>query len=64
MNVKILLYTFFIMISALTFAGINFNNFFRKGKVFEAKMFYTIISVISGYILTNFVIDFIGITFN
>lgn len=64
MNYKIYLYSFFIILSALTFASINFNNFFKKDKVFEAKIFFIIISIISGYLLTNFVIDITGFSFN
>ncbi len=64
MNYKIILYTFFIMLSALTFSGINFNNFFKKNKIIEAKLFFIFISVISGYILTNFVIDFLNLSLN
>ncbi|MFI3260737.1 MAG: DUF1146 family protein [bacterium] len=61
MNYKIYLYVFFILISSLTYAGINFNSFFKKGKVFEARMFFSIISIITGYLLTNFVLDFINL---
>lgn len=60
-NIKLMLYTFFILVSALTFSAINFNNFFKKEKIFEAKVFFTIISIISGYLLTNFVIDFLNL---
>lgn len=61
MNIKMIMYAVFTLISALTFAGVNFNNFFKSGRIFEAKMFFLIISIISGYLLTNFVIDFINL---
>lgn len=64
MNIKLLIYTFFILVSALTFSAINFNNFFKTNKIFEAKVFFIMLSLISGYLLTNFVIDFLGLTFN
>lgn len=61
MNVKMIMYAVFTLISALTFSAVNFNNFFKVGKVFEAKVFFLIISIISGYLITNFVIDFTGL---
>ncbi len=61
MNIRVILYAVFTLISALTFAGVNFNNFFKKGRVFEAKVFFLIISIVSGYLITNFVIDCVGV---
>lgn len=57
-----LLYTFFIVLSVMVFSAINFNNFFKANKTLEANIFVIMLSVIFGYILTNFVIDFLSVS--
>jgi len=56
---KALLYVLFTLISAYILSSINYNNFFKKNKIIEAKIFVILLSFIMSYLLTNFVTDFI-----
>lgn len=49
-------------ISAFAISGINFNGLFKKDKIIEARVFVIIISLVLGYLLANFILDFINIT--
>ncbi|MBR1413733.1 MAG: DUF1146 family protein [Bacilli bacterium] len=60
MNYKVLLYVFFMMLSAFVLNGVNFNNFFRTGRKLEANIFILMLCMMMSYLLTNFVWDFIG----
>lgn len=62
MNYHVLIYAFCITICVIVISAINFNNFFKKGKEIEANMFVVIISLIMGYLLGEFVINFLNIT--
>lgn len=56
---KALLYVLFTLISAYILSSINYNNFFKKNKIIEAKIFVILLSFIMSYLITNFVTDFI-----
>lgn len=56
--IKIIIYIVSIMASIFTVSGINFNNFFKKGHIWEARFFVVIISFIMGYLLAEFIINF------
>lgn len=56
---KALLYVLFTMLSAYILSSINYKNFFKKNKIWEAKIFVILLSFIMSYLLTNFVTDFI-----
>lgn len=56
---KALLYVLFTLISAYILSSINYRNFFKKNKIWEAKIFVILLSFIMSYLLTNFVTDFI-----
>jgi len=56
---KALLYVLFTLISAYILSSINYNNFFKKNKIVEARLFVILLSFIMSYLLTNFVTDFI-----
>lgn len=58
--VKALLYVLFTLISAYILSSINYNNFFKKNKIIEAKIFIILLSLIMSYLITNFVVDFIS----
>lgn len=59
MNYKIYLYAFFILLSAFAVSGINFDSFIKTHRKWEARVLVIILSFILGYLLTNFVIDFV-----
>ena len=62
MNYKLILYIIMVLLSTYTLSGINFNNFFKKNKVVEAKIFVISLGIIMGYLLTNFIVDFIEVS--
>ncbi len=61
MEVNLLLYIFFTFVSAFGLSGINWNKVIKSGKVLEVKVLVMVLSFSFGYLLTNFVIDFLNI---
>lgn len=61
MLVKLLLYIFFTFVSAFGLSGVNFSGIIKSGKVIESKVFVMVLSFSFGYLLTNFVLDFLNI---
>lgn len=59
---KVSIYILSILISIFAVSGINFNNFFKKNYKYEAKIFIIIICLCLGYLLGNFIIEFIEIS--
>ena len=59
MLVKLLLYIFFTFVSAFGLSGVNFSGIIKSGKVIEAKVLVMVLSFSFGYLLTNFVLDFL-----
>ncbi len=56
------LYIICSFIAAFAISGINFNGLFKKDKVLESRVFVIVISLSLGYLLTNFLMDFINLT--
>ncbi len=61
MPVKLILYIFFTFVSAFGLSGVNFNGIIKSGKTLEAKVIVMVLSFSLGYLLTNFVLDFLNI---
>lgn len=61
MNYKILLYAMFTMISAFGLTSLNFENIVKKNKYWETRVLVMVLSFSLGYLLTNFVIDFLNL---
>ena len=40
----------------------NFNNFFKKNHVWEARLFVLVISCIMGYLFGSFIIEFLNVS--
>lgn len=62
MNYKVFIYIITVLLSTYTLSSINFNNFFKKNKIIEARIFILLLSFIMGYLLTNFITDFIEVS--
>ena len=62
MNYKVILYVITVLLSTYTLSGINFSNFFKRNKLLESKIFIISMSMIMGYLLTNFIVDFIEVS--
>lgn len=61
MLVKLLLYIFFTFVSAFGLSGVNFSGIIKSEKIIEAKVLVMVLSFSFGYLLTNFVLDFLNI---
>ncbi len=59
---KLILYIVFSFLAAFALTGINFNNIIKKNKTIEVRILVIILSLSIGYLLTNFVLDFVNIT--
>ena len=55
---KVIIYITSVLLSFFSINGINFNNVFKKGHVWEARFFVIIISLIMGHLLAQFIINF------
>ncbi|MCI8394504.1 MAG: DUF1146 domain-containing protein [Bacilli bacterium] len=62
MNVKIYFYVFFTMLSAYTLTGVNFDAWMKKNKIWESRLLVIILSFTLGYLLTNFIFDFLKLS--
>lgn len=59
---KLFIYIVITFVCAFALSGINFNDFFKKNRVFEAKTFIIIITLSLSYLVTNFIISFLEIS--
>ena len=59
MNYKMIFYVFCVLLSTFTVSGMNINKLFKQNHIWEERIFVVIISVILGYLLANFIIDFL-----
>jgi uncharacterized integral membrane protein (TIGR02327 family) len=60
MNIKVYLYVIFTGLSIFALSGINFNNIVKKNKVIESRILVMLLAFALGYLLTNFVYDFVN----
>lgn len=60
MSIKVYLYVFFTLMAIFIFNGVDFNRIMKQNKVVEAKLLVLSLSFALGYLLTNFVFDFIS----
>ena len=59
---KTIVYFLSVLLSVFIISGINFNNFFKKNHVWEARLFVLVISCIMGYLFGSFIIEFLSIS--
>ncbi len=62
MNYKLYLYVFNILLCTYACTCLNFEKFIKKGKVIETRILCLIISIILGYLFTNFITDFLTVS--
>ncbi len=62
MNYKVYLYVIFTMLSAFALSGINFDKIIKKNKALEARIIVMLLSFIMGYLVTNFIADFLDVS--
>ena len=54
---KFILYVFLYIIVLFSMDSININSIFKKNKVFQARLFYFIISLVITYALYNLFLE-------
>ena len=54
-------YIICILTSVFSLSGINFSNFFKKDRVWEARIFIVLISLALGYLVGSLLIALINI---
>ena len=62
MNYKAYIYVIMVLLSAYTLSGVNFDQFIKKNKALEARLLVLVLSICFGYLLTNFITDFISVS--
>ena len=60
MDYKIILYIVFTFVAAFDLSGLNFNTIIQKDKTIEARVLVIVLSLSLGYLLTNFVVEFVN----
>ena len=59
-NYKAYLYVFFTLLAAFALSGINFDKIIKKNKALEARIIVLLLSFVIGYLVTNFITDFLS----
>lgn len=62
MNYKVFLYVICFLLTSFALSGVNFDNFIKKNKVIEARVLVILLTCAIGYLVTNFIIDFIDVS--
>ena len=62
MNYKAYIYVISVLLSAYALSGLNFDNFIKKNKALEARVLVIILSISLGYLITNFITDFLSVS--
>lgn len=58
MDYKIYVYVFFSMLSAFALSGVNFEKIIKKNRVWETRVLVLLLSLVMGYLVTNFILEF------
>lgn len=61
MHYKTYLYIFFVFLSIFALSSINYEKIINQNKIIETKILVMILGLALGYLITNFVVDFIGL---
>ena len=62
MDVKTYIYVISVFLSAYALSGINYDGFIKKNKAIEARVLVVLLSIALGYLITNFITDFIAVS--
>lgn len=62
MNFKTYLYVISVLLSAYALSGINYDVIIKKNKAIEVRVLVLILSISLGYLLTNFITDFLDVS--
>ncbi|MBQ6687395.1 MAG: DUF1146 domain-containing protein [Bacilli bacterium] len=62
MNYKLYVYVICILLSIFALTGVNFEKITRKNKTTEIRILILLLGFIIGYLISNFIFDFIECT--
>ena len=62
MNLKIILYVLLFFLTAYVLMGTRLNEFFKQGRVLQAKIAVILISMCVSYLASEFIINFLELT--
>lgn len=62
MDYTVILYIIFTFLAGFGISGINFNGLIKKNKEKEAKVLVMMLSFALGYLVTQFVLEFLKLT--
>jgi len=62
MNYKAYIYVISVLMSAYALSGINYDGFIKKNKALEARVLVVLLSLALGYLVTNFITDFLNVS--
>lgn len=62
MNFKTYIYVISVLLSAFALSGVNYDGFIKKNKALEARILVVLLSIALGYLITNFITDFISVS--
>ena len=58
MELKGLIYVLVTIITIWAASGLNLNNYFKKNKIWEARVLYLLVCMAISYLVVNFLYDF------
>lgn len=62
MSYKVYIYAFMLFVTTFSLSGVNFNNFFKKNHVLEARLFILLLILSISFLSSSFIISFIEAT--
>jgi uncharacterized integral membrane protein (TIGR02327 family) len=62
LNYKTYLYVITVLLSTYALSGVNFDKIMKTNHPIEARIIVILLSFITGYLITNFIVDFISVS--
>ncbi len=62
MNYKVYLYVINVLLATYGLSGINFDKIMKSNHQIEARVIVILLSFIVGYLITNFIVDFLAVS--
>jgi len=62
MNYKVYLYVINVLLATYALSGINFDKLMKNNHHIEARIMVILLSFILGYLITNFIVDFLAVS--
>lgn len=56
--IKVILYILILIFAIWALDGLNLNNLFKQGRIYQARIIYLMLAMSITYLVTNFFYDF------